>query len=100
MTKTKFHADILKQGGENDYILRAIASHNEGKVIISIPDLISYGIMKTAIYPLVPVSIDRDDDSNNVVVVTDNGKTTLIITEIEVYELAEADQDDLKEINI
>lgn len=74
MVKTKFKVDILMQGGENDHIIRAIASHNEGKVILSIPDLISYGTMRTAIYPSIVVSIDRDDDNQNMVIVTDAGK--------------------------
>lgn len=99
MTRTKFKADILAQGGENDYLLRAIASHNEGKVILSLPDFISYAAMKTAIYTSVPVSIERHPDDENVLIVTDNGKRTLIIEEVIVYELENAnDPDDIKNV--
>ncbi len=98
--KTKFKVDILMQGGDNDYIIRAITSHNAGNIIISIPDLISWGVMRTAIYYPATLSIDRDDDNQNVVIVTDNGKRTLIIEEIEIHELEEINQDDLQDINI
>lgn len=87
--KTKFKVDILKEGTENNALLTAIANHNEGKVFVSIPDFISWGVMKTAMYPNVIVSIERDEGDENKLIVNDNGKITLTIEEIEIHELVE-----------
>lgn len=88
-TKTKFKVDILAEGTENNALLKAIAAHNEGIVYVSIPDFISWGVMKTAMYPAVIVSIERDEGDENKLIVNDNGKITIIIEEIEIHELIE-----------
>lgn len=89
MTRTKFRVELLAEGGENKSILKAITAHNEGKIIISIPDLISWGVMESALYQNIPVSIERDEGDENKVIVMDNGKHTLTIEEIEIHELIE-----------
>jgi hypothetical protein len=101
MQKTKFKVDILKSGTYNSPILKMIASHNEGRVLLSIPDFISYNILEKAQFPasanLFEIERDVFDEQTKFNVSEDGGKTfTLTIEEIEIHELA----DDLKDINV
>lgn len=97
MKNTKFKVDILCHGSENDHLLKAIANHNSGKADIGLVDLISYGKMKTAIYPNIKVEVKWHSDRDTVIV-EDNGVQTLVITKIELSELVENDPDDLKNV--
>lgn len=93
-TKTKFKiVDLAGTGSCTDEVLRLIGSHNAGKSYISIPDLISYGVITAALYPStrggITIEIDESDE-NKFSVSEDGGKTfTLTIEEIEIHELVE-----------
>lgn len=101
MTKTKFKVEILADGSESNNILKAIAAHNSGKCVISLADLISWGVMRSALYSAVPCCIERNEDENHILTVTDNGVKTLIIEEIEIHELEPVtDPNDIADVNI
>jgi hypothetical protein len=89
MTKTKFKVDILSYGTENESILRAIANHNSGKTNIGLVDIRGWGKIKTAIYPAIPVNIIWHPSEKDTIIVEDNGVQTLMITKIDITELAE-----------
>ena len=91
MTKTKFRFQIIKYGTMTDNIIRAICSHNEGKVALCLNDFISYAQFYGAIFPTLYSNqflIEIMDKENELRVTEDGGKTfTMIIEEITVHEL-------------
>ena len=90
-TKTKFRFQIIKYGSMTDNIIRAICSHNEGKVPLCLNDFISYAQFYAAIFPSLysgQFCIEGMDEENELRVTEDGGKTfTMIIEEITLYEL-------------
>ncbi len=91
MTKTKFTFQILKYTGMIDTIIRAICSHNEGKVALCREDFISYAQFYCAIWPSLysgSFYIETTDEPGELRMTEDGGKTwSMLIQENEIHEL-------------
>lgn len=105
MQKSKYNVTIHRNGSENEMILRAIASHNEGLIPVSIEDLMGYVQTKRAMFPLIYSghTAIKDDEKDYVLNISeDGGKTyTLTLEYCEVFELSdfnEGEEDSREEL--
>ncbi len=92
--KKKFKFEIVKYASETDSIIRAICSHNEGKVPLCLDDFISYFHFQKAMYPSLHSDFctEKVDSDDMVKLSKDGGKTWfMIVQEIEIHELNEDD---------
>lgn len=90
--KTRFDIHIIKTGAKTEYIVAAIASHNEGRTPLCREDFISWAQFENARSPYLENKfyIESTDEHGELRVTEDGGKSwTLIIQECEIFELEE-----------
>lgn len=92
MGKTKFKVDILRHASENEVILKTIGNHNGGLSEINLVDIRGYCNMKTAMWPNIPVLAKWHETDRSTLVIIEEGEPSLVITKIELHDLAETDE--------